>query len=353
MCDPPRPPGRRQERQRYDENRLLGIYGDHIKPKRQGMIRILFQNPQGIGHINGDGSMQSLKITKLKETLLKHNIDVLGLAEINKDWCMIPQKETLWQCTEGWFEHRRMGTSINGMVAPTSPIQYGGTALMVMNKVAYSVIAIEHDTKKLGRWISVLLRGKNQQTCRIICAYCPCSSSGPSSTYALQTVGLATYNNFECPRQVFWQDLHEYLTSCIQAQEKLVVMGDWNSSHEEVVQWMQQFNLQDGITTRHTPLPPPPTCKRSREQPIDAIFIQNSGQCWRGGYLAFDYLEGDHRGLWCDIPIEFLLGYNMQHPVHPKARRLKTSDPRVTKKYVSELHRLLQQNDIYPKMDHL
>jgi hypothetical protein len=69
--------------------------------------------------------------------------------------------------------------------------------------------------------------------------------------------------------------------------------------------------------------------------------------------VAFDYLEGDHRGLWCDIPVEFLLGYNMQHPAHPQARRLKTNDPRVRNKYIKNLHEILQEKDVYCQLDKL
>lgn len=88
-------PGGRQGRLEIEENRLSGIYGDHIKQKRSGMVRILFQNPQGLGKL-GD---QSVKLNKLKDTLLKHNVDILGFAETNKDWRKVQQKETFWACT--------------------------------------------------------------------------------------------------------------------------------------------------------------------------------------------------------------------------------------------------------------
>jgi hypothetical protein len=108
------------------EHRQPVVYGDHIKQKRSGMLRILFQNPQGLGRISSDRQEPSLKINKLKEVLLKQHIDVLGLSEVNKDWRMVPQKDTLWAVTEGWFEHQRLSTSINSRVTPQSQTQYGG-----------------------------------------------------------------------------------------------------------------------------------------------------------------------------------------------------------------------------------
>jgi len=353
MCNTPRPPGRRQERHRNDLNRLEGIYGDHIKQKRKGMIRLLFQNPQGLGPISNLRACQSSKLNTLKDTLIKHNIDVLGLAEVNKDWRLVPHQETLWSATEGWFEYRRLAKSNNTAVPPTSKIQFGGTLLLETNRVAYSIGIIEEDPRRLGRWTSIVLQGKDNHRSRIICAYCPCLSNGTSSTYALQTVALTQQKKYECPRKQFWIDLKEFIRQCQDKKEHIVIMGDWNSDYQEVTHWMSEFGLQDIIQQRHYLDTPPPTCQRSRDSPIDAIFGPEHFTCWRGGYLTFDYLEGDHRGIWCDIPIEFLLGYNMPNPIHPGARRLKNDDPRIRKKYLSHLHTLLKTDDIYSKMTNL
>jgi hypothetical protein len=116
---------------------------------------------------------------------------------------------------------------------------------------------------------------------------------------------------------------------------------------------MQELGLVDIIQRRHPSQTPPITCNRSSQGPIDAIFVPHHFGCWRGGYLAFDYLEGDHRGIWCDIPVEFILGYKMQHPAHAQARRLKTNDPRVRKKYIKLLDKKLQDKHVYSRMNNL
>jgi hypothetical protein len=162
-----------------------GIYGDHIKQKQAGIIRILFQNPQGLGHLNGRSRMQTPKLTKLRDTMIKHNIDIVGLSEINKDWRKISQRDTMWNIIDGWFEYRRLIMSMNTMVSATSPTQYGATMLMAMNRIAYSIISADSDTQKLGRWSTFLCSGKRQVKIRIICAYCPCKSNGTYSTYVL------------------------------------------------------------------------------------------------------------------------------------------------------------------------
>lgn len=144
---------------------------------------------------------------------------------------------------------------------------------------------MQADARNLGRWSSILLKGKNKKLCRIICAYCPCISTGPSSTYTLQVVGLSRQTNYTCPRKQFWIDLQSYIEQCQNANEQLIVMGDWNSDYDQLLIWMQQFGLHDIIQSRHGPQTPPPTCHRSSGGPIDAIFATNTIPCWRGGIL--------------------------------------------------------------------
>jgi hypothetical protein len=173
------------------------------------------------------------------------------------------------------------------------------------------------------------------------------------STYALQVVGLAQQSIMGCPWKQFWMDLKSFITKCQENEEHVVIMGDWNSNYHEVVRWMETFDLHDILKSRHEHTNPPPTCSRSSMLPIDAIFTPSQFKCWRGGYLSYDILEGDHRGIWCDIPIEFILGFNMQHPTHSKARRLTTKDPRIRKRYLKHLHKQLKEENIYESFNNL
>lgn len=348
----PRPPGsRRQERLRNDENRLSGIYGDHLKQKRKGTIRILFQNPQGLGMMIHADRTYTDKINKIKYTMIKHDVDVLGLSEINKDWRMVPYSRSLWNITEGWFEHRRITTAVNDQLPPRSETQYGGTILMATNNIAHRICSTQEDPSGMGRWTSILIQRKKGEHCRVICTYCPCISLGMNSAYALQTAALAKKKIYDCARKVFWEDLYRFILECKDGGETLVVMGDWNSDYDDVVTWMRNIGFHDAIHNKHSHVQPPPTCTRSRDKPIDAIFLPTSHKIWRGGFLAFDYLDGDHRGLWCDIPVEYILGFTPNQITTARARQLKTNDPRVRKRYLNKLHDILASKQIYSQFD--
>jgi endonuclease/exonuclease/phosphatase family metal-dependent hydrolase len=135
----------------------------------------------------------------------------------------------------------------------------------------------------------------------------------------MQVVGLAQETIMECPWKQFWIDLKAYIMTCQDQDETVILMGDWNSNYNDVVQSMSQFDLVDIINKRHNSTSPPPTCKRSSSYPLDAIFVSPKLQCCRGGYLSFEKLDSDHRGIWCDIPIKYILGYKIQHPMHSQA----------------------------------
>ena len=69
------------------------------------------------------------------------------------------------------------------------------------------------------------------------------------------------------------------------------------------------------------------------------------------GFLAFGKLDGDHSGLWADIPKMLLLGCKIPPHTSPGARRLKLHDPRTVDKYLTLLHDSMSEKNIYFRMN--
>ena len=113
-------------------------------------------------------------------------------------------------------------------------------------------------------------------------------------------------------------------------------MGDFNTHYDNLCTWMKEYGLVDTIASQHGPCPV--TYNRSNSQPLDIIFASPNISPTLSGYLSFGRLAGDHRGIWIDVPKILLYGYNPPQPTHPTARRLKLSDPRVVKRYLSFLN---------------
>ena len=86
-------------------------FGDHLQQNDTSTIRILLNNPGGIGFIENSRCLQTLKMEKLKKLIIQHNIDIVGLSEVNKDWRKVEQEHIIWNTTQNWKEHRRVQVS--------------------------------------------------------------------------------------------------------------------------------------------------------------------------------------------------------------------------------------------------
>ena len=102
---------------------------------------------------------------------------------------------------------------------------------------------------------------------------------------------------------------------------RVILQGDFNADYKPLVHWMQELGLVDLMNAKHGQSPI--TYQRSLKDPLDCIFGYPCFHFENGGCLSFNRLISDHRGLWCDIPNEYLLGFNPPPINHPNARRLK------------------------------
>ena len=169
--------------------------------KKEGTVRILFQNIGGLGE---NKPKSSYKLDKLKKTVLANEVDIYGMAEVNTDWRLIDTENTLWNRTKGWHKHRKISLSHNEQGAKISPFQVRGTATITANEVACRVIEFDNDFRHLGRWSTTLLQGKGNIRTRIVTAYCPVKSYNVGGTYAQQLQGLALDGIVDrCPKEVF------------------------------------------------------------------------------------------------------------------------------------------------------
>ena len=71
-----------------------GVFGHHLRKKDCNSVRIVFQNIGGLGDLYTDREPE--KLTRLKQFLVKHDVDALGLAETNTDWRTLPIENNIW-----------------------------------------------------------------------------------------------------------------------------------------------------------------------------------------------------------------------------------------------------------------
>ena len=354
--------GQRRSGRKHQE----GIHGDPIRQRKdENHVRILLQNPGGIGFVTGRRNRESLKIEKLKKFIIEKEVDMVGLTEVNKDWRQVSTENTVWAATASWTETRRIQTSTNTTCPSQSEHQIGGTISMCFNELAHRVSGRGQDNRNLGRWSWIELNGVGECSTTIITAYCPVISPSPGSCYSQHLTYMSIHANkadtdhhyyppeITCPRQLFGYDLKRFVDQKRLEGHQVILMGDFNSEYDAVRDWMLDLGLLDVIGRKHGTQNVPRTHTRSKDSPIDCIFATAEISCALGGFLAFGKLLGDHRGLWIDVPKVLLLGCKIPPLLHPTARRLQLNDPRIVNRYLSILHDAMEENNVYGRMDML
>ena len=109
----PRPPRQCQEDQRKNNEHTTnpcgnhykntGVWGHHTWKKQEDTIWILFQNCGRLGDVKKEKNSPKLEL--LKALILNHEVDAIGLAQVNTEWRKVPTAQNLWTRTDGWFRN--------------------------------------------------------------------------------------------------------------------------------------------------------------------------------------------------------------------------------------------------------
>ena len=312
------------------ENEETCQFGDKMKKKKDTM-RIAFLNVGGLRFESRNRHRRSYKSKKWRKFMLDYKVDCFGGAESNIDWRIPDGTLNLWQRMDGMFKMRRIAQAYNQQVSSMERNQIGGVFQIMTNELLCRVTDIKSDRRCLGRWTSMLIRGKNGLITRIAMVYCACKSSGTGSAYFQQQEGLLLDGITACPREQFYNDLCKEITQWKANGEQLIIMGDWNIKFQDVRRWMEEMGLKEIICENHGYDEAPATYHRSKNSPIDGIWCSPLLVAAFSGYAEWGFLAGDHRLLWFDIPEFLLLGFNKHDLVPPLARRLRQEDPRTVK----------------------
>ena len=293
---------------------------------------------------------------KLRRQVITHDVDILALTEVNKRWSVVPEENTIWSAINKWKEHARTYASYNKHDPGTSERLYGGTAISIFNENIFHTQNKGADNRGWGRWNWVDLQGKNNLNTTIISAYCPCISNSPSSVWSQHLLAMNDSDLIAptpSPRMLFWSDLSMLIKEKQNENKAIILMGDFNSDFNELQEWMLTNGLVESICEMHGYDQAPITHTRSNKHPIDGIFCSPKLKGTQGGYLSFQALGGDHRGIWIDIPKLLVYGHNPQSVPLAAARRLKLEDPRVVEKYNNECHSILMKSTYYQRITNI
>jgi hypothetical protein len=329
--------------------------GHKLRKKTKSTMRLLMCNPNGL-----TGPGQFNKLERLKHKSLSYQLDALCIVEHGQNLRHIPVQYQLKHQTQGWWQHRRISQTYNKHFDTGNQSQVGGVSIILADTLAHRSSSTSNDPTGLGRWTSILVRGKQSFVTRIVCTYRPCKSSGPETAYIQQALYFYQINRKGDPRKLFMEDLASAIIGWRQNGERIIVVGDFNTgdktSPHQISRfwspWLQKTGLIDVHGSLFGSTNIPSTHERGKVQ-IDYIFVSPDLTIKRAGLLPFSKFPGDHRALWVDIELKDMVGYKPPSLSLFTARRLKLQDPRIVKKYLTTLKQLLQTQNTLDEISSL
>ena len=324
------------------------IFGDSTDTKHDDHLRILFTNINGIPE-----SASHYKNEKIYQAIEHNRVDILGMVEINKCWYKMNNKDRWHKRTFGWWESSKSTIGYNTKDSSSSAFQPGGVLLTSINKPAHRITETGQDSSGLGRWVWQKLKGKREMALRIICAYRPCkpSTAGPNTAFSQQQRYMDTKKDTRCPRTAILEDLGKEIKQWLTEGDQIILMMDCNESttSTSMRRWTESLGIKEIFLQKHQINSIPPTYNRGTKA-IDGIFVSPALEPVKSGYLAFGEFPTDHRGIFGDFSYNNAFGYTMPNIVRHPARRLKSNNPIVRKKWSKLYQTYIEKNKLDVKL---
>lgn len=154
-----------QHRHRASDNRN-GPWGEQLRYKAPEAFRYCFANINGL-----PAAAYHEKHDQITQSMEKHKMDVLGMAEININFKKVGP-------TQQWkdrFKKLRTNShcATNEHTTPNEKRVFGGTAYLTSAAASHKVEKKGADPTNLGRWSWALLTGRQDIKTRIINGYRP------------------------------------------------------------------------------------------------------------------------------------------------------------------------------------
>ena len=339
------------------KNDQFKTFGNNMKRKEEGMVRIVSQNIGCLGVNTLTNSKQDTAI----QWLINNEVDICAWQEIGIAFHKVPGYERLSErIRDRRWNKVRLTYANNIHDSASEHFQWGGTAILSFNEAATRVKSSGKDQSGMGRWSHFMLEGKHHHKVRFISAYNPCKTQDSTKTqtvYNQQKSHLQSQGNNNCPRLQFLLDLVQQIKKWQENGELIVVLMDFNENllRDGPLQMaLKQLGLVDPIRKMHRNVTRPPPTSKTGSVPIDSIFVSKKlSNIARGGWLKLGEGIGDHRVLFCDVPFNDILGENPFQIHRPEMRRLKCEDPRIVQKFNSLLLQQIIAEGTHLKLAHL
>ena len=332
---------------------VLEVHGVAPTRKAEGVTRLVMENPNGFStNISGNE-----KLEKAKEVIDDLEADLVALPEHKVNCRHKHNRNGFRQMFHGGEADIR-AVAAHNVHENVSKHQEGGTALLAYGSIVeqYDFEHSGKDNTGLGRWVSMVFRGSEGVTTRIVCGYNPCYNTRKESrTFYQQNRRylITKEKDTSCPRKRFRDDLVRQLAKWRDSGERLVVCMDVNEdiyakSIGKALTDTEGLDMAE-VVGEFTGKRVGATYYRGRK-PIDGIWATRDMQVVGACVMPAGFGVGDHRMFVVDFCTASLIGLAPPKIVRSQSRRLNTMIPGVEARYLRVLEQLMTRHKMVPKL---
>jgi len=291
-----------------------------------------------IGTIPSPTTTQGLwKIDVWRSIVLSCDVNVI--TEINKDMGKVKDIDKIEEIIKGWWKGATVRSEylIEDEYSYRDWRQQGGLAMIMNGMITTHIIEQGGDKRRLGRWRWIVCRGKqNTKTCIIGC-YKPGSTWVTALNQAVainkkRKKGEESYD----PLTIWIEDMEELIMNKQNEGCEIIVTGDFNEDLKDrkgpFVSMANKIGLREVLIEKYPCGKDFSTYERGSTI-IDGVFMSQNLQIERGGYVSFDDSPSDHRWLWFDIKINYIVGEAFSMRARPLERKATSKVPSIRENF--------------------
>ena len=328
----------------------MGSWGDSILNIGEGDVRFLFQNVNGLSRLASTHE-------EFKANMIRLGSHLTAICESNVNWQNASFRDH-WESTlqRRYSELQFSHSSCNE--GNSKVIQRGGTSMVCNSRLSSRLISKGQD-EHLGRWSWMRFHSSPGRELLIITAYQVSQFSpaglGHETFYMQQWRKIREHNLKGDPRNNFWRDLTDFITSENDQQKvDVMVLFDANADYkdESLVEFTNRCQLMDLHDDATGGCLAPETYYRGTRR-LDYILgsINVALSVSQVGILPYsDGLKySDHRALFVDIKESVLFSGPGSDPTRRTARGLRASNTRQCEEYCKLFREKLESHNIFER----
>ena len=356
-----------------DEELKLFDYSNYPVPaKDTNITRIYYNNINGLEinaaieavanntkQKNTNKFLRDLESYTKLETYIKQmqdwQTDISILAEPCVEWRDIIPRTIVLETSKKYDQYGNWTVATSDCTS-SSFVKPGGAAIHSSGRVVGRISERGTDPWGYGRWTYARYAGKGGKSLLVIGGYRVGHRStvpGASTAWYQQKTLITKDGRQGEPEDVFLTDLEEWIYKRVDLQTEILIALDANEKWDNSSK-ITKFAIKLGLVNMNTegsfnfPASHPCLTNRTRDTTID--FCLCSAKVLESVTYAtmtpYDLNMGDHRGILFDLDINKLLNIDEAVPTTAVGRKLTTTNPKATKRYLETVETCFKEQNI-------